>query len=152
VIAIDKPNPFFVLQLPTDAGNEDIVARGQQLSDLAESEEQRVLCRWAMEQLITHPAMRLEWELFEVPGTAYRDDGWERFVRGHRRSPVDQAALTRDAEPLRLEDFDLAALARLVADALLVPPALDIDPIVQAPPVTFELGPPPVEVKDVIFG
>jgi hypothetical protein len=152
VIATDKPNPFMVLQLPIDAANEDIVARGQQLSDLADTDDQRVLCRWAMEQLITHPATRLEWELFEVPATEYRNQDWERFMKRHRRSPIDQAALMGDAAPPRIEDFDLARLARLLADAMMAPPEADLAAIVTHAPVAFELGPPPVEVKDVLFG
>jgi hypothetical protein len=152
VTATDKPNPFMVLQLRIDAANEDIVARGQQMSDLADTDEHRVLCRWAMEQLITHPSTRLAWELFEVPDTAYRDDAWERFVKSHRRNPIDQASLLREAEPPRIDDFNLALLARLLADALLTPPDTDLAAIITHAPAAFELGPPPVEVKDVIFG
>lgn len=152
MIAADKPNPFRVLALATDATTEDIVARGQELSHLAESDEERVLCRWAMEQLITHPMTRLEWELFEVPGAQYRDEAWERFVRTHRRSPVDLAALGREAPPPRLEDFDLAALARLLAESLIAAEPVDLACLVDRAPVTFEIGPPPVEVGDVAFG
>ena len=85
-MAPDKPNPFQTLGLPTDATNEEIVARGQELCDLAESEEQRLLYRSAMEQLLTKAEMRLQYELFEIPGAEYEDRDWEHFARAHRRT------------------------------------------------------------------
>ena len=148
----DKPNPFRALELPTDAANEDVVARGQERIDLAESDEQRLLYRWAMEQLITHPDTRLAYELFEVPEARYQDrEDWERFARRHRRCPVDAAALSDTAEPVRLDDFDLAALVRLCLEGWLEPPPLDLTAALQAAPEP-DLGPPPLEIGDVLFG
>ncbi len=152
MIANDKPNPFQVLGLPTDASNDDIVSRSQELSDLAASEEERLLVRWAVEQLITHPFTRLEYELFEIPGARYEDEEWEELVRKNRRNPVDLEALRGDASPPRLEDFDLAALLALLLDALLEAPPIDIRPALEAPPAAPDAGAPPLEVAHVVFG
>ncbi len=152
MITTDKPNPFQVLELPTDATNADIVARGQELCDLAETDEQRLLYRWAMEELITHPFTRLEYELFEIPDAEYENLDWDRFARKHRRNPVDLAALAREASPPGLDDFDLAALMQLLLDGLLTVPEADVRAALENSPFEAGCGPPPLEVRDVIFG
>ena len=151
VVAADKPNPFQVLQLPTDATNEDIVTRGQELSELAETEDERLLYRWAIEQLITRKQTRLEYELFEMPAAEYDDPDWDRFERAHRRRPVDLAELARQSTPPDLQDFDLATLLRLILRGLLVLPQPDLAAAFESSPVAFGAGPPPLEVRDVIF-
>src|SRR5438876_5168255 len=110
MIAMDKPNPFLVLGLPTDATRADIVARGQELYDTAETDKDALLFRWATEQLITNPRTRLEYELFELPDTQYEDDAWERFVRAHSKKPIELAKLLNDTTPPSVADMDMTAL------------------------------------------
>src|SRR4051794_20543105 len=110
MIAHDKPNPFQVLGLPTDASEAAIAERAEELSDLAPTDEARRLHRWARERVITHPGTRLEYEIFEVPGTRYEDRDWEQFVKRHRRNPVDLQALAAAATTPQMTDFDLAEL------------------------------------------
>lgn len=152
MIQDDKPNPFQVLGLPTNATNEEIVYRGEELNVLAGTEEQRLLYRWAIEQLLTKPLTRLEHELLEVPGASYEDREWEVFQRAHRRNPVDLAALTREAPPPSLEDFDFAALIRLLLSEQLRAPEANIRAAIENSPFQPDCGPPPLEVRDVIFG
>ena len=152
MIQSDKPNPFQVLGLPTSATTEEVVERGQSLVDLAATDEQARLYRWAMEQLMANPATRLEYELFEAPAAEYEDAEWERFARAHKKNPVDASALARELTPPTLDDFDLAALARLFLDHLLAAPPGDIGPVLDNPPFDPELSPFPLEVRDVLFG
>ena len=152
MVSTDKPNPFQVLGLPADATNEDIVTRGQELCELAETEDRRLLCRWAIEQLITKSSTRLEYELFEVPGAQYEDLDAEPFYRRNRRNPVDLGALARAAPPPCLEDFNLATLIGMLLDGLLKVPETDLQAIVDSCPFDAGYGPPPLEVRDVIFG
>lgn len=152
MIETDKPNPFQILELPTNATRNQIAERGGEKCDLAETNEQRLLYRWAMEQLITNPDTRLEYELFEMPDTEYKDEEWERFVKAHRRNPVDLAALIKEIPPPRLEDFDLAALIQIILDGILIVPEADIKIAVDNSPFRAGIGVPPLEVRDVIFG
>lgn len=149
MIVTDKPNPFFVLALPVDASRADIVARGQELVDTAETKEAGYLYRWAMEQLITNPQTRLEYEVFEVPDTQYEDGTWESFARAHRKKPVDMTALT--TQPPQAEDINLAALMRLFLEELLTLSEPDLDTVLNGSPFipVYQL---PLEVEDVIFG
>jgi len=152
MIAHDKPNPFSILALPTDASEADIAQRAQELSDLADTDEERLLYRWAREQVITHPRTRLEYEVFEVPGTEYDDAEWERFERRYRRNPIDLQADAAATSPPTAADFDLAALIRILLDGLLAVPAPDLGPLLASPPVGPGQGPPSVEARDVVFG
>ena len=148
----DQPNPFQVLGLPTGATSAEIVSRGRDLSDLAASEEQRRLCRWAVEQLLSTPQTRREYELFEMPGTLYRDPDWEHFVLTHRHYPVNLRAWLEKSPPPTLEDFNLAAVVALVLEGLLIAPEVDLTAAVALCPFAPDSGPPPLEVRHVIFG
>lgn len=152
MIVTNKPNPFQVLGLPVDATKKEIKERGEELSDLAETDELRLLYRWAVEQLFTNPRTRLEYELFEIPNAQYEDQQWEDFARAHRKNPVNLAVLVKSAPPARLEDFDLAALIRLFLDGVLTIPEADISVAIDGSPFLPGYGPPPLEVRDVIFG
>lgn len=152
MIEVNKPNPFKVLELPRHASNEDIVCRGRELSELATSDEQRLLCRWAVEQLITKPLTRLEHELFEVPGAQYQDPEWDRFLRRHRRNPVDLTALAQNSPSPTLRDFNLALLIQWFLEGLLALPRADLGKALEHLPVSLDCGPPPLEVRHVIFG
>lgn len=152
MIETEKPNPFQLLELPTDATKEEIVERGQELCELAETDEQRLLYRWAMEKLITHPSTRLEYELFEIPSTEYEDPEWNRFARTHRKNPVNLTALAKETKHPQLSDFDMAALIGLLLDGLLNVPKGDIRAVLENSPFEAGYGPPPLEVRDVIFG
>jgi hypothetical protein len=150
-IATDKPNPFSVLRISTDACAEDIVARGQELSDLADDDEQRLLVRWAVEALITHPHARAMYELFEMPATSYDEEAWARFARRHRRNPITLPA-NSDEEAAPVEAFDLVALIDALLDDLARVPEPHPAPALVARPTRPDLGPPTVGVWDVIFG
>src|SRR2546426_3582558 len=102
MIATDKPNPFHILKLPTNATRMEIVERGKELSESADSKEQELLIRWAKEQLLTNSRTRLEYELFEVPETAYDDSEWETFLRVHKKNPADFSTLVKGAVPASL--------------------------------------------------
>lgn len=148
----DKSNPFQVLGLPTDATNQDIVERGQELCKLAESGGRRLLYRLAMEQLITKQETRLEFELHEIPDTKYEDNEWERFTRLNKRNPVNLAALAKEIPPPSVDDFNMPELVMLLLDALLKVPGPDIKTAVDNSPFKPGIGSPPLEVRDVIFG
>jgi hypothetical protein len=152
MISIDKPNPFSLLGLPTNASSNDIVERGQELVELAENEETRLLYRWAMEQLITNTTTRLEYELFEFPATAYDDSEWQRFVRSHTANPVDLAALASATTAPRPEDFNQVLLLRWVADSLMAAPPASLAAVLEGVPFDPGFGSVPLEVSDVIFG
>jgi hypothetical protein len=147
-----KPNPFHVLGLPVDATETEIVHRGQELVELAETAEETQLARWAIQELSTHPATRRVHELLEVPDPQYRQEEWERFERRNRRNPVDLDALAEGSPPLRTKDFDLRAILGLLLDDVLSPPPVDLRPAVENPPVPPAAGAPPIEVNDVVFG
>ena len=152
MIESDKPNPFQVLGLPTNATMKEVVERGQEVDQEAETEEARLLCRWAVEQLRTNPHTRLEYELFEIPATQYEDQEWDNFARANKINPVNLASLAREAAPARLEDFNLHSLIELLLDGLLTIPVADIALIADSSPFLPGYGPPPLEVRDVIFG
>jgi len=152
MIVSDKPNPFKVLGLGTDVSNADIVKKLELLSDLAPTDEEILLYRWAVEQLITCPLTRLQYELFEVPHARYEDPEWEKFARVHRRNPVSMDALVKDVPDPGIEDFDMANLIGLFLDGLLEIPEVDIAPAVERSPFDPDMGLPPLEVRDVIFG
>jgi hypothetical protein len=151
MIAEDKPNPFQVLGLPTNASKKDIVDRGEELYVTAETEEQRLLYRWAKEQLLTNQHIRLLYELFELPDTRYEDLEWEEFVRKYRRNSLHLDALVKDAPPIGLEDFDITALIRLLLQGMFTVPEIDIDDILKRSPFAPRSR-PPLEVRDVLFG
>src|SRR5204863_166269 len=130
----------------TNATQEEVVFRGQELCDLAETDEQRLLYRWAMEQLITHPNTRLLYELFEVPNALYEDREWENFARAFRRNPVDLAALAHETTPPRIADFNLSALIGQLLDETLTIPEADLKATIDHPPFSPGHGPPPLEL------
>jgi len=151
MIVTDKPNPFVVLALSADATRAEIVARGQELYDTAETKEQGLLYRWAMEQLITNSRTRLGYELFELPATQYEDPAWESFVRVHKRKPVDLATLAQGIPPPSVDDIDMAAVMRLLLDSMLTVNKPDIRVAIDGSPYmpVYLL---PMEVRDVLFG
>jgi hypothetical protein len=151
VIDRDKPNPFEILSLPTRASEADIAARAEMLTVTAMEAEKDRLYRWAREQVITHPRTRLEYEIFEMPGAIYHDPEWDRFEGKFARNPVDLRSVARGAAPV-LADFDLVALISILLDGLLEVPEPDLGRLVANPPIDAGFGPPPVEVRDVIFG
>jgi hypothetical protein len=151
-MASNKPNPFKVLHLPTDSSNTDIVERGQELSDLAETEEKRMLCRWAMERLLTNPSERLMFEIFEIPGTRYEDDNWERFRRRYRRNPIDLTAIVREFPPPGVKDIDMKELISLFTDGMTHIEKGDVIVALKGSPFRSNKLAPPLEVRDVIFG
>ncbi len=152
MIEIDKPNPFRVLELSADATNQEIVERGQELIDLAETEAQRRQYRWAMEQLITKPLTRLQYELYEFPDSEYKDDDWERFVRINKRNPINIHELAKEIPAPGIEDFDLSELIQLLIEGMLRIDRPDIQTALQNSPFKPGVGPAPLEVKNVIFG
>ena len=147
MISEDKPNPFQILGLPADATKADIVARGQELYDTAETDEQRQLYRWAKEQLLTNPRTRLAYELFELPDTQYENLEWENFIRTHKRRPVRPETVSSPG----IEDFDVGALLQLLLQDMLAVPEADITAAIHAVPFALKRK-PPLEVRDVIFG
>lgn len=151
MIENDKPNPFEVLGLPTDATNKVVIERTKELSSGLEPEEQ-LLCRWAREQLITHPFTRLAYELFEVPGTQYEDAEWETFAEKYKRNPIKRAATVEEVPLLCLEDFNLSALIQHVLDGLLAVPEVNLTPDKLDSPFQPNYDALPLEVQDVIFG
>jgi hypothetical protein len=147
-----RPNPFYILALPTCATREEIVTRTQELSALADTREQELLYHWAMEQLITSRFMRLKYELFELPATRYDEDAeWDRFVRAQKQRPVELDALTRDLPPPGIDDINLGALLWLILDTVLVLARPDITVAIDGSPYmpVYSL---PVEMRDIIFG
>lgn len=145
-------NPFHELGLPVGASDADVVSRGQERVELAATDEEAQDARRAIQELTTHPRTRARHELFEVPGTDYGDNTWERFTRRHRKNPVDLRALVDGAQSLRANDFDLRGVVALLLDDMLMPPAVDLGPAVRNAPEPPAFGPPPIEVSDVIFG
>jgi hypothetical protein len=145
-----KPNPFHVLGLPIDASEADIVARGEELCQVADEAELPAI-REAVTDLITHPAARRLHELLEVPGAQYRDDEWAIFAKSHKKPPVDLDTLANAARPLTAANFDLSAIVALVLDGMLSPPTVDLRALLHAP-VPPGPGGPPVEVSNVLFG
>ncbi|MBT2207928.1 MULTISPECIES: hypothetical protein [Actinomadura] len=144
-------NPFHALGLPVDADRELIVERGQEMADLATSDEERDVYRWAVGELIHDEAARRVHAILEVPGTDYDDDRWARFERRHRASPVDPAALRAAGRPSP-EVFDIPQIIDVVLDWMLTPPEVDVDEAVRHVPVRPRLDEPPLEVSDVLFG
>lgn len=147
-----KRNPFHALGLPTGATKEEVVRRSEELTQLAQSDEDRQLVIEAQRELITHPSTRLLHEVLEVPDASYREREWAVFERRNKRGPVDLTALAESSTPLSREDFDLRAVLTFLLDDLLRPPEVDIRPAVANPPVLPALGAPPIEVSDVLFG
>ena len=150
MITNDKPNPFQVLRLPADATRKEIVVRGQELC--TEEADKQELYTWAMEQLITKPRTRLEYELFEIPDTRYEDRAWEDFVETYQRNPVRLAVLIKEVTPAHLGDVNLVGLLQLFFDGLLIIPEADIVAAIDNSPFLPGYGPLPLEVRDVIFG
>ncbi|RMG22390.1 MAG: hypothetical protein D6732_25875 [Methanobacteriota archaeon] len=148
----DKPNPFQILELSTLASYREIVERGQELSDLAESEEQRLLYRWAIEELTRKPMTRLKYELTELPGTCYEDSDWERFLRLYRKNPVNIQTLVQNTSAPEISDVNLAAIIHLILKRMLQFPEVKVSQIITHCPFNPKIGHPPLEVKDVIFG
>lgn len=152
MIVPDKLNPFNILGIPTNATYNDIVERGQELCECAETQEDKLLFRWAMEELIKHPDVRLEYELFEVPAAKYENRDWEKFIKNHERSPVNLREMIKNTPPPRPEDFDLAKLCLLILDSMLKAEKPKITPTIENSPFKPDIGSPPLEIKNVVFG
>jgi hypothetical protein len=150
MIATDKPNPFQVLRLPTSADDEVIVRRGEELANTTTDDDERRLVTWAVEELITHPRTRATHELFEMPDTSYDDDAWERFVRLHRRNPLQAATEPQPVAPV--DAFDLVALVNALVEELSRTQQPDITLALTTPPFAPSIGPSPLEARDVMFG
>ena len=148
----DKLNPFQILKLPTYASYREIVERGQELSDLAESEEQRLLYRWAINELTLKPMTRLKYELTELPGTQYEDDNWERFLRLNRKNPVNIHTLVQNTSVPEIADINISAIVHLILKRMLQSPEVEVSQIITHCPFNPKIGHPPLEVRDVIFG
>lgn len=151
MIDTDKPNPFAVLKLPTNATLAEIVSQAEELHLLAETKEETLLIRWAAEQLRTNQRTRLEYELFEMPEARYTDDSWETFARQYRRRETGLPAQIQDASAPGPEDLDLAALAELHLDQLLLHSEPDLEQAMQGSPLVprYTL---PLKEEDVICG
>lgn len=147
-----KRNPFHELGIPVDASDADVVSRGQERVELADSDEAAQDARRAMQELTTHPRERARHELLEVPDTDYRNTAWKRFAQRNRKYPVNPQALADGAQPLRVADFNLRGVVGLLLDDLLTPPDVDLGAAVRNAPEPPAYGPPPMEVRDVIFG
>ena len=151
MIDSDKPNPFFVLKLPTNATQADIVNQSEELHILAQTGEEDRLISWAAEQLRTNQRIRLEYELFELPETRYTDENWEMFVNRHRRRETALPPLLQDMDPPGLEDLNLAALTELLLEEALTPGEPDIEQAINGSPLVprYTL---PLKEEDVICG
>lgn len=151
MIDADKPNPFQVLKLPTNVTKKEIVERGRELYDTAETEEQRQLYSWAKEQLLSKPLVRLEYELFEAPETQYEDTERDNFVRKYKKLPISPDALLSGASPLEKEDVNMGELIKLLLEDVLTVPEGDITIPLHLSSFKPEHK-PPLEVRDVLFG
>ena len=151
MIETDKPNPFHVLRLSIHATKKEIVERGQELYDTAETEEQRQLYRWAKEQLLTNVHTRLVYALFEMPDTQYDNPEWEQFIRLYRKNPVRLETLVKSIPAITEEDFDISAMIQQILQGFLTVPDADITTAVNGSPFMAR-SKPTLEVRDVIFG
>lgn len=151
MIAPDKPNPFRVLMLPTSATLAEIVTQAENLHLLAGTKEEEMLLRWAAEQLRTNQRIRLEYELFELPATCYVDEDWETFLRQHRRKGADLSAQLQDTPTPGRDDLNLAALADLLLNELLVHGEPDLEQAIEGSPLVpkYTL---PLEEEEMICG
>lgn len=148
----DRPNPFFVLRLATNASKREIIEKAQELYDISASEEERQLYTWAKEQLITHPQKRLVYELFEYPDVRYDDQLFEQFVERYKNAPVPSAEqLLETATPLSLEHLNMVAVFQRLLQSLLEVPESEITTALAHIPFPVEVR-SPLEVRDVIFG
>lgn len=151
IVEIDKPNPFLVLRLATDATKRKIIERTQELYDTAETETEQQLYSWAKEQLITNPHTRLAHELFEYPDTQYADSLLEQFAKKYKNAQIHLDKLIKEAPPISLENVDMAAVFRQFLQFLLDIPEADIAIALNDIPFPVEVK-SPLEVRDVIFG
>jgi hypothetical protein len=151
MIEVDKPNPFQVLRLPINATKKEIVERGQELYDTAETDEERQLYRWAKEQLLTNMRTRLEYALFELPDTQYENPEWENFIRKYKKNPVPPDALMEEGTSSILAAFDVPALLHLLLQDIFTVPEPDINAALTGSPFLPRIR-LPLEVRDVIFG
>lgn len=147
-----KPNPFHVLGLPVTASDQEVAERFQELAMTGEREA-GALAEWAKDELLGLPERRELHVLLQAPGADYRGEAWEDFARqyGRRPAPFDAGPGGR-APAAGAEHFDLAALARGLLDGMLVPPEVDVRAAAACAPVPLRPGPPPLEVRDVLFG
>lgn len=134
MIAIDKPNPFRLLMLPSDAPLEAIVSQAEELYLTAEDREEEMLMRWAAEQVSTNARTRLEYELFELPEARYMSEEWENFVRLNKRRGNSSPEVLQDIPEPSWEDLDLAALADLFLADLLAEEEPDINQAIDGTP------------------
>ncbi len=135
MIATDKPNPFRVLMVPSDATLETIVSQSEELYQLAESREEEMLQRWAAEQLSTNARTRLAYELFELPEARYMDEEWESFIRQNKRGENSSPGVLQEMPAPGPDDLNLAALTELLLTDLLVEKEPDLDQAIDGSPL-----------------
>jgi hypothetical protein len=152
MILVEKINPFEVLKLPASASNSAIVEAGKELFELASTEDERLTYRDAIQNLITNPAIRLEYELFEAPNVKYNNSDWERFMRIHRKNPVNLSELVNKISPPTLQDFNFEQLINSLLDGFLHVEKGNINVAVDNSPFKVGGNVPPMEVRDVLFG
>lgn len=135
MIEAEKPNPFYVLKLPTNATQAEMVSQTENLALSGAGEER--LIHWAAEQLRTNLRTRLEYELFELPGTCYADEGWETFVSQYRprRREAALPAQVQEMSTPGLNALNLAALAELFLENVLVPCEPDLEQAINGSPL-----------------
>lgn len=141
---------FRTLALAADATAEAIVERETELSGRNPAEAESF--RRAREQLLTHARGRLRHELIEVPGATYGKDPWESFCKKFERNPVGLARFVKDTRLPSSPDFDWVAFLSLAIDERVSASTADLAPAIKQPPFPPGIGPPPLEIYDVIFG
>lgn len=128
----EKPNPFRILMLPTDAEPDEIVNRGKQLR-LRNPEQARLISE-AIEQLNAGPRTRLLHELFEFPDTGYKNEGWQTFVKQVLQEPVSTEVLSQPFPEPQLKDLDLASLVQYLLEEISQAEPADLDALIDATP------------------
>lgn len=151
MISIEKPNPFKVLKLPTDATSKSINEKHKELVVLAESEELKIQYDNARSELTKRLETRLQFELFEIPSTKYENVEWERFVRSFKRNPVNFKPLAKNALPPHINDLNLEAIIALLFDSMLAIDRVDTQVALERLSSKSGSSKPPIEVQDAIF-
>nr|BBH86926.1 hypothetical protein KTC_16770 [Thermosporothrix sp. COM3] len=146
----EKPNPFCVLRLPTGSTLAEIVARGEDLHQIAENKEQAMLIHWATEQLKSNPETRLEYELFELPDTRYENEEWENFARKQRRKPITLAALAKESQPTPTQQVNMPVLLQSLLKLAQKVEKADIESVLDHAPCVPECTTPAMEEWNVI--
>ena len=145
-----RPNPFYVLQAGCALAYRDVVDLQTEHADGAVGNPTRnELINWAGGQILTHPDIRMAWEVLEVPGATYGGGRWEKFSKANRKAP---AGPQQDGGQPPVAMFDWAAVTALALEGLLDVQPPSLDGALQRPPVSFDSLPAPLEVGHVLFG